>query len=131
MNNNMKKLMILVVMVAAFALPTMAQNYEAQQLNTSFQSTSTMMGSGSAYSSNPTINENGTASTPSYSPIKGGPRRGYDANGNWTPDSDDFGGGAETGESNQFPLGDAVMPLTIMALAFCGYVAIRRRKTRA
>ena len=119
--NDMKKLMILVVMVAAFALPTMAQNFEAQQPNATFQSTSTMMGSGSSYMSNPTINEYGTASSPSYSPAQasGGPRRVIGTN----PD------GGEGSEDS--PLGDAVLPLLLMALAFVGVITLRRKRKAA
>ena len=125
--------MFIVVLGALMAclVPANAQTMQ-------FQSTSSMRGTGSAYTPQVTAvgatsaASQATTTTESYSPAKApGMKRGYDANGNWTPDSDDFGGGAETGESNQFPLGDAVIPLAVMALAFCGYIAIRRRKTRA
>ena len=115
----MKKIMILVVMVAAFALPTMAQNFEAQQPNATFQSTSTMMGTGSTYSSNPTINDNGTASAPSYAPASG-PRKA----GALPPPPT-----VQEGDSGNQPLGDAVLPLLLMAAAYVGIVAIRRKRT--
>lgn len=121
---NMRKIMILVVMVAAFVLPTMAQNYGAQQMNASFQSTSTMMGSGSTYSSNPTINENGVASAPASSPAKApsGPSR----IGNF--DNVPEGGVQE----NISPVGDAVMPMILMAMVYAVYSVARvyRRKRR-
>ena len=110
---DMKKLVMIIRAVALIALPTMAQDW---------QSTSTMQGSGSAYNSQVTgvgavtVTEMATT-TESYSP---GRRRAYDANGNWVPDSEDFGGGAETGESNQFPIGDAVLPLMLLACAYLG-----------
>ena len=122
----MKKIMILVVMVALLVIaPVTAQNYEAQQPNSAFQSTSTLMGSGSSLSSTPTINENGTASTPSYSPAKSGPRR--DPANPGTP-STPGQGQAE----NQFPLGDAVLPLLALACVYMVYSAARvyRRKRR-
>ena len=56
-------------------------------------------------------------------------RRGYDANGNWIPDGDDFGGGAETGNSTQFPIGDALLPMMIFATLFAGVFYLRRKKT--
>ena len=124
----MKKVMMILMAVALLALPTMAQQQE-------WQSTSAMQTSGSNYT--PQVNAIGATTAPSvatttesYSPTKapGGPRKAYDANGNWVPDSDDFGGGAETGESNQFPLGDAMLPLMLCALAFGGVVAFRRRR---
>lgn len=111
----MRKILILVVMVAAFALPTTAQNFEAQQPNAAFQSTSTMMGTGSKYSSNPTISENGTASAPSYAPASG-PKKVLPS----TPST--------KGDQGNVPLGDALIPLSLMALAFCGVVYYRRKK---
>ena len=118
----MRKIMILVVMVAAFALPTMAQNYEAQQPNSAFQSTSTMMGSGSSLSSNPTINENGTATTPSYSPAKAsgsGPRKAGSLPGK--PTNGD-------GDDGNTPIGDAVLPLMLLLGVYCSILVIRRNK---
>ena len=61
----MRKRMIMMIMgVALMALPIMAQSFgttQAEQPNTVFHSTSTMQGSGSAYSANPTLNADGTA----------------------------------------------------------------------
>lgn len=116
----MKKILILVVMVVAFALPTMTQNYEAQQPTATFQSTSTFTGSGSTYSSNPTINENGTASTPSYAPGRPGNVRTTGTPP--TPEND-------PNDPGNVPVGDAVLPLLLMAAAFAGVTYIRKRKT--
>ena len=117
----MKKI-IMIIMAAAFVLPTMAQTMQ-------FQSTSSMRGSGKYVAPVTAVGATSAAST--YSPAKApGMKRGYDANGNWTPDSDDFGGGAESGASEQFPLGDAVMPLALMALTFAGVIYFRKRKAR-
>ena len=111
-------------MVAAFALPTMAQNYEAQQPTATFQSTSTFTGSGSTYSSNPTINENGVATTPSYSPARSsGPRRTQSSGDPWGQNQD----GGDTSEEGS-PIGDAVLPLLLMSLAFVGVTYIRKRR---
>jgi|GEM_PF-3536976 len=113
--------MILVIMVAAFVLPSMAQNYEAQQPNSTFQSTSTLMGSGSSLSANPTINENGTASAPSYSPARAGssPRKSGLLPGEPTN---------KDGDEGNTPIGDALLPLLLMAMLFCGVVYYRRKK---
>ena len=109
-----------IIMVAAFALPTMAQNYEAQQPNSAFQSTSTMMGSGSSLSSNPTINENGTASAPASAPAKApGMRKSLGL-----PDAPNI-----EGVQGNTPIGDAVLPLLLMAAAFAGVTYLRRRKS--
>ena len=85
-----------------------------------FQSTSTMDGSGSAYSSNPTLDEDGTASSPSGSPAKApsAPKRGLGLPG--VPDTTD--------DPGNVPIGDAALPLLLMAL---GYAFVRyRRKQR-
>ena len=115
---DMRKRIIMMIMgVALIALPATAQTFGAQQAeqpNAVFQSTSTMTGSGSTYSANPTLNSDGTAlyEGASYTPAKapGGPNR--------VPPTD---------HSNT-PIGDAVLPLLLMAVAFGGYIAIRRKK---
>lgn len=112
--------MMIVVMVAAVMLPAMAQFSQQQQPNAlQFQSTSTLQGSGSAYSSTPVLNEDGTANNPAAAPV--GPRRAP------TPISTEeerkeAGGGLST------PIGDAVLPLMLMAAAGAGIIALRRRR---
>jgi hypothetical protein len=113
---DMKARIIMIIMaVALIALPTMAQEDP-------WQSTSSMQGSGSAYSSQVTaVGATGVSdmatTTESYSPAKapGGPRKGFDL-------------GAETGKSEEYPLGDAVLPMMIMAMLFAGVVYTRRKK---
>ena len=110
------------------ALPTMAQTFgtqKAEQPNAAFQSTSTMMGSGSSYSANPTLNSDGTASYDgaSASAPSSGPRKAK-KEGEW---GDTELGGTPTEPGT--PLGDAVLPLLLCALAFCGVIYLRRRKT--
>ncbi len=119
----------MIVAVALMALPAMAQTFGAQQEeqpNAVFQSTSTMSGSGSSYSANPTLNSDGTAtySAPSYAP-GGKPYK--------SPPSVDPGDtpGTETRPDDPNPLGDAVLPLLFMSLAFCGYVYFRRKRSEA
>ncbi len=119
---------MIIMGVALIALPTMAQVFEQQSQqygatapNAQIQSTSTFTGSGSSYSSNPTLNGDGTAAYngASYSPAKapGGPRKnGFDDTPH--PGSTDPGS----------PIGDAVLPLMLMALAFVGGIALKRRK---
>ncbi len=112
--------------VALMALPALAQTFgtqQAEQPNAAFQSTSTMTGSGSAYSANPTLNSDGTAtyngasaSSPSKGPNKakkewGDPSLGGDPN--------EPGG----------PIGDALLPLLLMSLAFGMFVYFRRKQT--
>ncbi len=115
---DMKKFMMIIMAVALMALPTMAQQPD-------WKSTSTMQGTGSAYA--PQVMEVGATTVPtiattteSYSPAKApsGPRRGFDH-------------GAETGQSTEFPIGDAVLPLMLMAMLFAGVVYTRRKKQAA
>ena len=107
---------------ALLALPATAQNFgtpHTEQPNAVFQSTSVMTGSGSQYSANPTLNENGTATYEgaSYSPAKA-PAAG--------PRKDDI-----SNPTKPQPIGDAVWPLMLMAGAFAGVVYLRRRKAKA
>ena len=126
----MKKILLFVIMVV-ITLPMSAQNTQE------WKSTSIMQTSGSTYS--PQVTAVGAQAIPStatttetYNPTQNGPRRGYDANGNWTPDSDDFGGGAETGgATNEFPIGDAVLPLMALAMVYGVWSVVYRRKRRA
>ena len=80
-----------------------------------FQSTSTLAGSGSAWSATPMLGEDGTAYDPSVSPR--GPRR-------MKMDDDEEPAVIETPTGKQ-PLGDAVWPLMLMAI---GYVVWKRRR---
>ena len=99
------------------ALPIMAQPQTfngATAPQVTFQSTSTMQGSGSAYSSKPMLNSNGMATYEgaSYAPaqVPSGPKK--------------VGGHTIEGT----PIGDAVLPLTLMCLLAAGVVYLRRRK---
>ena len=109
---------IWIVMSLVSVLSVSAQTL-AQQPSNDFQSTSTMTGSGSAYSATPSLNADGTATYngASYSPAKapGGPRK---AGGITEPKDDD----------EEFPVGDAVWPMMLMALAFGGVIYLRKRR---
>ena len=127
-NSNMKKVMMIVVMVAAVALPAMAgwitagNQQDPSKNQEAFQSTSTMQGSGSTYTANPVLNEDGTAAAPTER--SSGPRRAK------MGDDDDIGGYIVTpGKTgSEAPIGDAVLPLMLMAVAGAGVIALRRRK---
>ena len=128
-----KKLVLLMILAAALmALPALAQSFGANQTeqpNAAFQSTSTMTGSGSSYSANPTLNSDGTAaySNASYSTSsKSGPRRAK------MEGDDEWGTNQEHKDVDEgSPLGDAVLPLLLMAFAFCGYLYLRRKRSEA
>ncbi|MBQ4394078.1 MAG: hypothetical protein II825_02090 [Paludibacteraceae bacterium] len=112
----MKKLVMIIMAVALIALPTMAQEDQ-------WQSTSSMQGSGSTYSSQVTavgatdVNSMATT-TQSYSSSSQGPSR-----------AKKFDTGGETGQSEEFPLGDAVLPMLLCAALFCGFIALRRKRS--
>lgn len=82
-----------------------------------FQSTSTLAGSGSAYSATPMLAEDGTAT---YEGASRGPKR---APG--TPSTPGQGS-----VDNQFPLGDGIIPLLIMLMAYATCIYIRRKMSR-
>ena len=107
------RIVMIIMAVALMALPTMAQEW---------QSTSTLQGTGSNYT--PQVTAVGATTAPtiattteSYSPNKApsGPRRGFDV-------------GGESGRSDEFPIGDAIVPMMLMAVVFCGVIALRRKR---
>ena len=120
-----KKVIMMIVGVALMALPALAQTFgakQAEQPNAVFQSTSSMQGSGSTYSANPTLNSDGTASY-NGAAASSGPHRAK------KEDPDPFSGGTVSEDPiDTSPLGDALLPLLFMSLAFCGYLYLRRRK---
>jgi len=103
--------------VALIALPTVAQQQE-------WKSTSTMPGVSSTFT--PNVQEVGakyvapmaTTTTDTYTPATtpGGPRKGFDT-------------GAETGQSTESPIGDAVLPMLLCAVVFAMFVYRRRKQT--
>ena len=115
---DMRKFMMIIMAVALIALPTMAQQQE-------WQSTSTMQGSGSAYSSQVTTvgaTSVGGMATTTTAAAPSRPRR--------TESSDPWSGGNETTEEKDegSPIGDALIPLTLLALAYALVVFLRKRK---
>lgn len=102
-------------------------HYMAQQApytsEATFRSTSSMVLTGSAYSSNPTLDDNGMAT---YNSLSRGPRR-MKMDGD---DDDDEPAVVEKPEGKQ-PIGDAVVPLMLFALAYVGYKVLARRKKSA
>ena len=111
----MKARIVMIIMaVALLALPTMAQQQE-------WQSTSVMQTSGSDYV--PQINAVGAeraqpmaTTTTTYSPANG-PQR-----------AKKFDTGGDSGQSSESPIGDAMVPLMLMAMLFAGVVYTRRKK---
>lgn len=93
----------------------------AAQTAVEWQSTSAMQSSGSSYSSQVTavgatsVTSEATT-TENYAPAQSRPRRVIEYN-------DDINGDPGS------PLGDGLIPLSLLALAFAGFIFLRRRKT--
>ena len=111
-----KKVMMIIMAAALIALPTMAQDW---------QSTSAMQGTGSSYSPQVTavgatdVNDMATTTETNQSQPKG-PNR-----------AKKFDTGADGNQSSEFPLGDTLLPLLLMSLAFCGYLYLCRKRSAA
>ena len=111
---------MMVAMVVAFALPAMAQTVFDSGVETpevQFQSTSTMTGINSQYStSDPQLNADGTAVVPGAAPQRRPVLR------------------TETGPINVQagddgnPIGDAVLPLALLAVGYALYRRHHRQK---
>jgi len=127
MENSLKMMAVGILMVCLLPLAALAQQQE-------WQSTSAMRGSGSAYSSQVTavgaasVGSMATTTSSSASARVSRPRRvgeGESTGG----DFNETGDPKTTSPDEGSPVGDAVLPLMLMALAFGGAVAFRRRKT--
>ena len=113
----MKKISMLIMAVALVALPTMAQQ--------EWQSTSSMQGSGSSYSAQ--VTAVGAAEVTDMATTTGstsGPNRARRAK----MDDDDWGTNQEGGEPGGSPIGDAVLPLMLLACAYLGLRVFHKRK---
>lgn len=136
----MKQIVMIIMAVALIAclVPANAQNFNPQR-DPRIQSQQ-IMSTGAKY--NGTVYEPFSTSTPStYSAPKahGGVRRSgsgdsypgwhYDEEtGQWVPDNaEEYGSGAETGQSTQSPIGEPWV-LAIFAAVFAGVIAVRRRR---
>lgn len=108
----MKKIIMIIMAVALYALPAMGQK------NMDFRSTSIMQGSGKYVAPVTAVGATSAASTYSPAQAPSGPRRGF-------IDPNNPGN-----QSNESPIGDAVLPLALMALTFAGVVYFRKRKAR-
>ena len=131
----MKKVIVISSLLLAISFTAVAQIFGATQggeqkafgataPSATFQSTSSMPGSGSEYSSNPTLNADGTAayqgeanssSKTNYQPRRA--KKGDESNPGITEEDN--------------PIGDAVLPLMLMAGAFALFVYFRRKRSAA
>ena len=119
----MKYILMVISMVGVLSVNAQQQT---EQPNVQFQSTSTLQGSGSVLSSQPMLNADGTAYSPAAAPGKNIRRATKD-------EGDDEITIVTPGQGgSQAPLGDAVLPLLLMAMAYAVYSVARvyRRKRR-
>ena len=130
MKNNIATL-IVIIMMAVFARPTMAQSQTfngATAPQATFQSTNTMMGSGSRYASQPRLSAGGQAIYSTLGTTSSGPHRMKmegegDSGGMGAIDPDEY-----EEKPLDTPIGDAVLPFTLMCLLAAGVVYLRRRR---
>lgn len=117
------KLMIFVL--GAMLMCMLPATADAQQQEEQWRSTSVMMTSGSNYA--PQLQEVGatsafqqatTTESTSSPKVRGGIKRIEGGGGHGNPGE----GGTDS------PIGDAVLPLMLMAMSFCGTVYLRRQK---
>ena len=92
-----------------------------------FQSTSTMSGSGSTYSANPGLNADGTAT---YEGASNAPAKSIRRPGGVRTTDNEIPNPDVGGQGND-PIGDAVVPLMLMSLAFGMFVYFRRKRSEA
>lgn len=151
MKNVRKLMMVITCMALLGAMQVMAVTYVPQKPlkrysqpmpvltatapTATFQSTSSLPTSGSVYTTTPALNADGTVDEEAYGVGRknvSGPRR---VGGGASPGGE--GGGGLNDQSsgdeseNGTPIGDAVLPLLLMSLAFCGVVYLRKRKAQA
>ena len=89
---------------------------------TTFRSAgSAMMSTGSAYAANPVLNTDGTAA------LNGAASASTPMN---RPGGHIRKAGAFDDDSEDMPLGDALIPLLFMVMAYATYILLRRRKRR-
>ena len=117
------------------ALPIMAQPQTfngATAPQATFQSTNTMMGSGSRYASQPRLSTNGQAIYSSMGTTSGPRRAKMDDPDPSNPFNTEGGeqtiGGTGNPQQPGTPIGDAALPLTLMCLLAAGVVYLRRRR---
>ena len=119
----MKTRHYIIAIMSVVTLTANAQTYTPASPNDGVIQSQQIMNSGAVYDG--TVYEPFSNTAPSeqsavgasYSPAKApsGPRK-------------EFGKPGETGLSNESPVGDAVVPLMVMAVAMAGVVYLRRRR---
>ena len=121
----MKTRVYIIALLSVVTIVVTAQSFSQKPANTEPIQSQQIMSTGAAY--NGTVYEPFSNTTPSeqtevganYSPAKApgaGPRKGFDT-------------GGETGQSEEYPIGDALFPLMLMVILFASDIFFRRQKT--
>ena len=121
----MKTRIYIIALLSGMTILASAQPGTSRPLNPPLMQSTSTLETGKAYKG--TVYEPFNNSVPSeqsevgkqYAPGNkngNGPRRGFDT-------------GAETGQSEEYPIGDAVIPMMILLGAYCAYCFVRRRRT--
>lgn len=111
-------LLTLIILISLSAAAQFESNTQSMPV-LPFRSTSTMVSSGSTYGSNYRLDSNGKATFDS--PFSG-PRRAK------MEEDDEIIIFTPGQGGSQAPIGDAVLPLLLMLMAYAGYIAHRRHK---
>lgn len=113
----MKALRYLLIVIGLVSFLSVGAQGLAQQPEARMKSTSVLQGSGSTL---PMAATDGVTTTQSSSPAKVGPRRVGENEGFEDEEDPDNPG-------EPFPIGDAMLPLVLLALAYAGFVIIRKK----
>ena len=137
----MKKIKYLLIILGLASFLSVQAQGIAQMPTTPFRSTSTMVGSGSTLpaAANTGVRVTGatvgTYADASYASRSSRPRRGSIGDGGGFADGDDTPGQGDNNPpelpGDLVPIGDAVLPLMLMAMLFAGGVYWRRRRVVA
>ena len=119
MENSLKMMAVGILMVCLLPLAALAQQQE-------WQSTSTMQGSGSAYSSQVTAVGAASAGSMATTTSSSGPARVNGPRRTQADYGDDTEVNTEEHDSNS-PVGDALIPLMLFACAYLIIRAMRRK----
>ncbi|MBQ7631860.1 MAG: hypothetical protein IJS82_03770 [Paludibacteraceae bacterium] len=127
-NKTIIKVWVMVALLMSAPITAQITQNATDDPQQAWRTTSTIAASGSTYSpqvtpvGSPTAYSTATTTTDGYNPLAGGkptgPRRAFD-----NP--------SDYGQSDESPIGDAVLPLMLMAMLSCGVIYIRRRSRKA
>ena len=119
---DMKTRLFIVAVLSAMTMSVLAQTF-----------TPTRVGSGAIQSQQ--IMQTGAYNGTVYEPFTNvAPSEYTSGNGSYSPANapsrprKDFDHGGETGQSEEFPIGDAMLPLLLMSVVFCGAIYLRRKR---